>query len=78
MDFELAGWIITWVDPKLWNAKNASYGSLDDPYQKRLHMDSLGEGHHSTGAEVQRVDRGLHPGIPQHLSADVDLQGGIR
>lgn len=35
-------------------------------------------GDHSTGAEVQRLDRWLHPGIPQHLSADVDLQGGIR
>ncbi|XP_018588756.1 actin-like protein 6B isoform X4 [Scleropages formosus] len=30
------------------------------------------------GAPLQPLDRGLHPGIPGHLSADVDFQAGVR
>merc|ERR1712098_352922 len=28
--------------------------------------------------EVLRLDRWLHPGLPLHLPADVDLQAGVR
>merc|ERR1712226_856924 len=28
--------------------------------------------------EVLRLDRRLHPGLPLHLPADVDLQAGVR
>merc|ERR1712133_283580 len=37
-----------------------------------------GKDHRSPREEVLRVDRWLHPGLPVHLPADVDLQAGIR
>merc|ERR1719361_1519633 len=44
------------------------FGALDDEDQ------SGG----AAGAQVLRLDRGLHPLVPQHLPADVDLQGRVR
>merc|ERR1712062_788655 len=34
--------------------------------------------HRSPREEVLRLDRRLHPGLPLHLPADVDLQAGVR
>merc|ERR1712079_162051 len=34
--------------------------------------------HRSPREEVLRLDRRLHPGLPVHLPADVDLQAGVR
>merc|ERR1712113_528128 len=34
--------------------------------------------HRSPREEVLRLDRWLHPGLPLHLPADVDLQAGVR
>ena len=36
-----------------------------------------GEGDRASRAEVLGVDRRLHPGLPVHLPADVDLQAGV-
>ena len=37
-----------------------------------------GEGDRTARTEVLGVDRWLHPGLPVHLPADVDLQAGVR
>merc|ERR1712226_1583659 len=34
--------------------------------------------HRSPREKVLRLDRRLHPGLPLHLPADVDLQAGVR
>merc|ERR1712242_36502 len=34
--------------------------------------------HRSPREEVLRLDRRIHPGLPVHLPADVDLQAGVR
>merc|ERR1712032_282597 len=34
--------------------------------------------HRSPREEVLRLDRRIHPGLPLHLPADVDLQAGVR
>merc|ERR1711981_672345 len=34
--------------------------------------------HRSPRGEVLRLDRRIHPGLPLHLPADVDLQAGVR
>merc|ERR1712170_175491 len=34
--------------------------------------------HRSPREKVLRMDRWLHPGLPLHLPADVDLQAGVR
>ena len=37
-----------------------------------------GQDHCSPRAQVLRLDRWIHPGLPVHLPADVDLQAGVR
>merc|ERR1711934_1132149 len=34
--------------------------------------------HRSPREEVLRLDRRIHPGLPLHLPAEVDLQAGVR
>merc|ERR550517_1238339 len=58
------------------------YPGIADRMQKEItalaplhHQD---QDHCSSREEVLRLDRWLHPGLPLHLPADVDLQAGVR
>merc|ERR1712198_704241 len=58
------------------------YPGIADRMQKEIttpcslhHQD---QDHRSPREEVLCLDRRLHPGIPLHLPADVDLQAGVR
>ena len=58
------------------------YPGIADRMQKEImnlapanHED---QDHCSTGAQVLRMDRRLHPGVSLHFPTDVDLQAGVR
>merc|ERR1712080_120369 len=57
------------------------YPGIADRMQKEItalaphHQD---QDHRSPREEVLRLDRRLHPRLPLHLPADVDLQAGVR
>merc|ERR1711963_1324975 len=57
------------------------YPGIADRMQKEItpgsphHED---QDHRSSREEILCLDRRLHPGLPLHLPADVDLQAGVR
>merc|ERR1719471_1824436 len=57
------------------------YPGIADRMQKEItscsqhHED---QDHRSTREKVLCLDRRIHPGLPLHLPADVDLQAGVR
>merc|ERR1711946_85296 len=57
------------------------YPGIADRMQKEitaLAPSTINQDHRSPREEVLRLDRWLHPGLPLHLPADVDLQAGVR
>merc|ERR1711911_556452 len=57
------------------------YPGFADRMQKEITPCSLhhqDQDHRSPREEVLRLDRRIHPGLPLHLPADVDLQAGVR
>merc|ERR1712025_1338746 len=47
-------------------------------YHRSCPIHHQDQDHRSPREEVLRLDRRLHPGLPLHLPADVDLQAGVR
>merc|ERR1711971_1128147 len=57
------------------------YPGIADRMQKEitaLAPSTIKINHRSPREEVLRLDRRIHPGLPLHLPADVDLQAGVR